>query len=75
MSTATHAHTDALADALIDPPESGIDMLEVLGALKPLLRSHDFDALCGAIEVCPTHLCDAAICADDAADCEAGHDH
>jgi hypothetical protein len=48
------------------------DMLDALTALRSLLDTHHFEQLCDATETCPIHICDAAICADDA-DPECAH--
>jgi hypothetical protein len=48
------------------------DHLEALETLRPALPEALWIATCESMEVCPVHVCDAAICADDMADCEAG---
>jgi len=52
--------------------ESDRDHLEVLEGLRLGLPTALWIAVCESMEVCPVHICDAAICADDMADCEAG---
>lgn len=41
------------------------DHLEALEALRELTAPAVFRDLARACEVCPVHVCDAAICADD----------
>jgi hypothetical protein len=60
---------ETIAGALLELPGEGVDHLEVLAALKQLVGAglhHDtFRKLAEACDVCPIHVCDAAICADD----------
>jgi hypothetical protein len=61
---------DRLADALLNGDG---DHLATLEPLRTLLAPSVFTELCHAVEVCPVHVCDAAICADDEAECPDGN--
>lgn len=58
--------TDALASQLIAALDADdFDLLDALTALRALLTDDDFAALALACDICPTHICDTAICLDD----------
>jgi hypothetical protein len=59
----------ALASSLL---ESDTDFIAVAQALHGNVPMALWLAFTGALEMCPDHVCDEAICADDEADCEAG---
>lgn len=48
------------------------DHLVELERIRPALTPAAWVGVCQSLEVCPDHFCDAAICADDDADCAAG---
>lgn len=54
-----------LATALLAIDDDNIDALDALDALRPLLDTHHFNALCAMLDICPMHICDIDICADD----------
>jgi hypothetical protein len=79
--TAYDAAEDAEPEPLTDAYQESVgtvasillaDHLETFEALRPLLTETAVEALAAAMEVCPVHVCDAAICADDRDDCPAG---
>lgn len=41
------------------------DAISLAILLRPLMTPTDHRALCDSLELCPMHICDAAICADD----------
>jgi hypothetical protein len=59
-----------LAAALQEPDD--LDTLFVVQLLQPLLAPAIHAELCTLLEVCPTHLQDHEICADDRLDCADG---
>lgn len=52
--------------------ESDADFIAVAQALHGNVPMALWIAFADALELCPDHVCDSAICADDEADCEAG---
>jgi hypothetical protein len=62
--------TSDLADR--DPRIADLDHLALMRAIQPILTASDFTDLCFATDLCPMHLIDIEICADDAnPDCAA----
>lgn len=58
---------DALAIALLADDS---DYLTLFDAIRPLLTIDARDYLADALDICPIHICDIAICLDDdPADC------
>jgi len=57
---------DSLATQLIAALDADdFDLLDTLTALRPLLTDDDFAELATQCDICPLHICDIAICADD----------
>ncbi len=57
---------EVLAHALLElPADAESDYLAVVEALRPHVTDSVFQRLCEALEVCPVHVCDERICADD----------
>lgn len=54
--------TSVLADALLEPDP---DYISIVIALKPLLQPDAFRSVAERLELCPVHICDVKICADD----------
>lgn len=65
---------DALAEHLLTFTEHDVDYLLTLEMLNGLLTPFDWAGLCERLVVCPRHICDAQICADDQDDCEIGRE-
>lgn len=60
-----------LARIVLDSED--LDHVDLVHALEPILPRDALVALCGSLALCPTHLCDAEICADDeVAECGRG---
>lgn len=57
----TDSPTAALAVVLLDEPQA----IDVALALRPLMAPALHTDLCRAMELCPMHICDERICADD----------
>lgn len=56
---------DTLAAFLLELLELDCDILALLELMRPLMTPTDFTLLCDMIELCPLHICDYHICADD----------
>jgi len=56
------AAIDALADHLMIAHD---DFPTTISMIAPLLNDYDRIALCARADLCPMHLCDIDICADD----------
>lgn len=56
------ASFDALADAMLDDDANAFDIFE---RLIPFLPFFDRIDLAARLDICPLHICDIAICADD----------
>lgn len=67
--TPRSAAITTLAEAIqhaMDPADGvAFDHLEALRTIKPILMPADFSDVCLALDVCPVHVCDIEICADD----------
>lgn len=59
------AAIDRAAAHLLELLERDIDILETLELMRPLIPPFAFSLLCFSIELCPMHICDDRICADD----------
>lgn len=65
-SSMTNDAITILARQLLDmTPTDECDHITMIESLQPLLAPAIFDAICDATEICPMHLCDMQICADD----------
>lgn len=56
------ADTSALAESLL---AEDFDLCEVYERMQPLVAADVFKSLGAALELCPLHFCDLAICEDD----------
>jgi len=45
--------------------ECDYDILPLLESLQLITNPDDFNSICSMIELCPMHICDERICADD----------
>ncbi len=45
--------------------ESGMDRFDILEKILPVMRDSARNILCAMLEVCPIHVVDIQICADD----------
>ena len=61
----TNEPITTLATAILAIDDDTIDMLDALHALRALLDDHHFTMLALACDICPMHICDIDICADD----------
>lgn len=68
------ADVGRLAQFLLNMDHEATDYLVILELLHDLMAPVTFYGLCDSMEICPKHICDAQICADDQADCEHGRD-
>jgi hypothetical protein len=60
---------DSLADAIINDDRFANLTDDTIDALADCLTANAFRRLLIAIDLCPFHRCDIAICADDDLDC------
>jgi hypothetical protein len=63
-----------LATFLLNMDHEATDYLVILELLHDLMAPVTFYGLCDSMEICPKHICDAQICADDQDDCAIGRE-